>query len=159
MLLVVGVGDGWAVAEHAGLERHGDKHGVAAKVDALGDDTADDRIDKLRQVQQAILRAQLLLAAGELVDVAAALEAEVLEGLHGGLLAEGTQIELQRAQHHVMREVGFVDTDHQLQRVAADLLGYIDDTGVVLVALPGDKDIEAVADGEEGFVVDHGFLF
>lgn len=158
MLLVVGVGDAGTVAEHAGLQRHGDEHGVAAKVDALGDHAADDRIDELRQVQQAVLRAQLLLAAGEFVDIAAALEAEVLEGFHGGLLAEGAEVEFQCAQHHVVRQVGFVDADHQLQRVAADLLRHVDDAGVVLVALPGNEDIEAVADGEEGFVVEHVFF-
>ena len=159
VLLVVGVGDRRAVAEHTGLQRHGDEHGVAAKVDALGDHAADHRIDELRQVQQAVLRAQLLLAAGEFVDIAAALEAEVLEGLHGGLLAEGAEVEFQCAQHHVVRQVGFIDADHQLQRVAADLLRHVDDAGVVLLALPGNEDIEAVADGEEGFVVEHVFFY
>ena len=107
------------------------------------------------QVQQTVLRTQLLLAAGELVYIAAALEAEVLEWLHGGLLAEGAEVELKRAQYHVVRQILLVDAYHQLQRVAADLLRHVDDTGVVLVALPGDKDIEAVSNSEKGFIVDH----
>ena len=87
MLLVVGIGDAGAVAEHAGLHRHGDEHGVGTEVDALGDDTADDAVDELGQVAQSVVGSQLLLAFSELVHVASALEAEVLEGLHGGFLA------------------------------------------------------------------------
>ena len=50
VLLVVGVGDGGAVAEDAGLHRHGDEHGVAAEVDALGDDAANHAVDEPWQV-------------------------------------------------------------------------------------------------------------
>ena len=114
VLLIVGVGDAGAVAQHTGLHRHGDEHGVGAEVDALGDDTADDAVDELGQIAQAVVGTQLLLALGELVDYLAALEAEVLEGLHGGLLGERTQVEFQRFQYHVVREVGLVDTDGYL---------------------------------------------
>ena len=159
VLLVVGVGDAGAVAQHAGLHRHGDEHGVGAEVDALGDDTADDAVDVLGQVAQAVVGAELCLAFGELVDCLAALEAEVLEGLHGGLLAEGAEVELQRAQYHVVRQVLLVDAYHQLQRVAGDLLCYVDDAGVVFVALTSYEHKESVADIEDGFVVDHGCGF
>ena len=97
VLLVVGVGDAGAVAEYTGFHRHGDEHGVGAEVDALGDDTADDAVDELGQVAQAVVGTELCLAFGELVDRLAALEAEVLEGLHGGFFAQRAEIELQGA--------------------------------------------------------------
>ena len=159
VLLVVGVGDAGAVAEHAGLHRHGDEHGVGAEVDALGDHTTDDRVDVLGQIAQAVVRAELCLALGEFVDRLAALEAEVLEGLHGGLLAQRAEVELQRPQHHVVREVGLVDADGNLQRLAGNLLRHVDDAGVVLLALTGHEHEEAVADIKDGFVVDHGCVF
>ena len=148
VLLVVGVGDAGAVAQHLGLHGHGDEHGVGAEVDALGDHAADDAVDELWQIEQAILCAELCLAIGELVNRPAALEAEMLERLHGGLLGEGTQIELQRLENHVMRQVAFVDANHNLHRVAGDLLRHVDDAGVVLVALSGNKHKEPVANIE-----------
>ncbi len=155
VLLVVGVGDAGAVAEHSGLHRHGDEHGVGAEVDALGDDTANDAVDELGQIAQAILRAELCLTFGELVDCLAALEAEMLERLHGGLLAERAEIELQRTQYHVVRQVLLVDANHKLQRVAGDLLCHIDDAGVVFVALTSHEHEEAVADIKYCFIVNH----
>ena len=155
MLLVVGIGDAGAVAEHASLHRHGDEHGVGAQVDAFGDDTADDAVDELGQVTQAVVGSEFCLTFGKLVDRLAALEAEVLEGLHCGLLAERAEVELQRAEYHVVRQILLVDAYHQLQRVAGDLLRHIDDAGVVFVALTSHEHKEAVADIEDGFVVDH----
>ena len=155
VLLVVGVGDARAVAQHTGLHRHGDEHGVSAEVDALGDHAADDAIDEFRQVAQAILGAELCLTFGKLVDCLAALEAEVLEGLHGSFLAERAEVELQRAEYHIVRKVGLVDTYHQLQRVAGNLLRHIDDAGVVFVALTSHEHEETVADVEDGLVVYH----
>ena len=128
---------------------------MGAEVDALGYHTADDAVDILGQVEQPVFRAKLLLTFGELVDGLAALEAEVLKRLHGGLLAQRTEIELQRAQHHVVRQVGLVDTDGYLQRVASDLLRHIDDAGIVFLALPGHEHKQSVADIEDGFVVNH----
>ena len=159
VLLVVGVGDAGTVGEYFGFHHAGDEHGVGAEVDALGDDAADDAVDVLGQVEQPVLRAQLRLALGELVDLPSALEAEVLEGLHGGFLGERTEIKLQRFQHHVVREVGLVDADGNLQRFASDLLRHVDDAGVVLLALPGHEHEEAVADIKDGFVVEHVFFY
>lgn len=158
VLLVVGIGDAGAVAQHTGLHRHCDEHGVGAEVDALGDDTANDAVDELGQIAQAILRAEICLAFGELVDRLATLEAEVLEGFHGGLLTEGAEVELQRAEYHVVRQVLLVDAYHELQRVAGDLLRHIDDAGVIFLALTSHEHKESVADIEDGFVVDHDVM-
>ena len=158
VLLIVGVGDAGAIAQHTGLHRHGDEHGVGAEVNALGDDAADDAVDELGQVAQSVVRAEFCLTFGELVDCLAALEAEMLEGLHGGLLAQRTEIELQRAEYHVVRQVLLVDAYHELQRVAGDLLGHIDDAGVVFVALTSHEHKEAVADIEDCFVVDNDVM-
>lgn len=158
VLLVVGVGDAGAVAQHAGLHRHGDEHGVGAEVDALGDNTTNHAVDELGQVKQTVLCAEFCLAFGEFVHVAPALEAEVLERLHGGLLAEGAEVELQRAEYHVVRQVGLVDAYHELQRVAGDLLGHIDDACVIFLALTSHEHKESVADIEDGFVVDHDVM-
>lgn len=155
MLLVVGIGDAGAVAQHAGFHRHGDEHCVGAEVDALGDHAADDAVNILWQVAQAVVGAELCLAFGELVDCLAALEAEVLERLHGGFLTEGAEVELQCAEYHVVRQVLLVDAYHELQRVASDLLRHIDDAGVVFVALTSHEHKKAVADIEDGFVVNH----
>lgn len=148
VLLVVGVGDAGAVAKHTGFEGHGDEHGVGAEVDALGDHAADDAVDVLWQIEQAVVGTQLLLAVGELVDVTSALEAEMLERLHGGFLRERAEVEFQCLDYHVVRQVAFVDANHNPQRVAGDLLCHVDDAGVVLVALSGNKHKEAVADIE-----------
>ena len=155
VLLVIVIGDAGAVGEDLGLHHAGDEQGVGAQVDALGDNATNHAVDEFGQVEQAVVGAQLLLAFGEFVDIPAALETEVLERLHGGLLAERTEIELQRPQHHVVREVGLVDADGNLQRIAGDLLRHVDDAGVVFLALTGNKDEEAVADIENGFVVNH----
>lgn len=158
MLLVVGIGDAGAVAEHSGLHRHGDEQGVGAEVDTLGDDARNHGVDILGQVKQTVLCAEFCLAFGEFVHVVPALEAEVLERLHGGLLAEGAEVELQRAEYHVVRQVLLVDAYHELQRVAGDLLGHIDDAGVIFLALTSHEHKESVADIEDGFVVDHDVM-
>ena len=54
-----------------------------------------------------------------------------------------------------MRQVGFVDTDGYLQWVAGDLLGHIDDAGVIFLALTSHEHEETVADIEDGFVINH----
>ena len=158
VLRVVGIGCAGAVAQHTGLHRHCDEHGVGAEVDALGDDTADDAVDELGQIAQAILRAEICLAFGELVDRLATLEAEMLEGLHGSFLAERAEVELQRAQYHVVRQVLLVDANHELQRVAGDLLRHIDDAGVVFLALSRYEHEEAVADIKYCFIVNHDVM-
>ena len=159
MLLVVGIGDAGAVAEHSGLHRHGDEHRVGAEVDTLGDDARNHGVDILGQVKQTVLRAELCLALGELVDRLAALEAEVLERFHRGLFAQRAEVELQCPQYHVVSQVLLIDAYHQLQRVASDLLGHVDDAGVVLVSLTCHEHKEAVADIENGFVVEHVFFY
>ena len=159
VLLVVGVGDAGTVGEYLGFHHTGDEHRVGAKVDALGDDATYHAVDELGQVAQTILRAELCLTFGELVDRLSALEAEVLEGLHGGFLAERAEIELQRAEYHVVRQVLLVDAYHQLQRLAGNLLRHVDDAGVVFLALTGHEHEEAVADIKDGFVVDHVFFY
>lgn len=148
VLLVVGVCDAGAVAKHTGFYGHGDEHGVGAEVDALGDHAADDAVDVLWQIEQAVVGTQLLHAVGELVDVTSALEAEMLERLHGGFLRERAEVEFQCLDYHVVRQVAFVDANHNPQWVAGNLLCYVDDAGVVLVALSGNKHKEAVADIE-----------
>ena len=79
----------------------------------------------------------------------------MLEGLHGGFLTEGAEVELQRAEYHVVRQVLLIDADHKLQRVAGDLLGHIDDAGVIFLALTSHEHEETVADIEDGFVINH----
>ena len=158
MLLVVSVGDAGTVGEHLGFHHTGDEQGVGAEVDTLGDDARNHGVDILGQVKQTVLCAEFCLAFGEFVHVAPALEAEVLEGFHGGLLTEGAEVELQRAEYHVVRQVLLVDAYHELQRVAGDLLGHIDDAGVIFLALTSHEHKESVADIEDGFVVDHDVM-
>lgn len=158
MLLVVSVGDAGTVGEHLGFHHTGDEQGVGAEVDALGDNTTNHAVDELGQVKQTVLCAEFCLAFNELVDRLAALEAEVLEGLHGGFLAQRAEVELQRAEYHVVRQVLLVDAYHQLQRVAGDLLCHIDDAGVIFLALTSHEHKESVADIEDGFVVDHDVM-
>ena len=56
----------------------------------------------------------------------------------GGMLAQRAEVELRCAQNHVVSEVLYVDANHHLRRVAGDLLGYIDDAGVIVLAMTGD---------------------
>ena len=159
VLLVVAVGDAGRSGELPRLGYLGDEHRVGAQVEGLHHAAGDDRVDELGQIQQAVLRAQLLLAVGELVHIATTLEAKMLEGLHGGLLAQRTEVEHLGVQHHVMREVLLVDTEHELQRLVGYLLRHVDDAAVVPLTLAGNEDVEAVADAEDGLFVYHGAWF
>ena len=72
--VVVGVGHGFAVREHAGLGDGADEHTVCLKIHILFHLEGEERVDISGQEHQAVIGAQEV-AVGKFVRVAAGLEA------------------------------------------------------------------------------------
>ena len=72
----------------------------------MGDTSSRHQVE--HAVEQAVAGAQLHLAVSELVDIAAALEAEMLEHLHWCLLRQDAEVEQPGFGNHVVGQVLFV---------------------------------------------------
>ena len=108
-----------------------------------------DGVDIAREDDQAVIRAQGG-AIGELIHVTAALEAEGLEDLEGGLHGEAVDVHDTRLFDDVVGVVGLIDGHGDLVGVVGHLGDGIDDEAVVLLAVVAGHHVEAVAQLIEG---------
>ena len=89
---------------------------MRAEVDGLNDLAADERVRAVGNIVYAVDGARHTLDVGELIHIAARLEAVMLEHGKRRVLREHGDIELAGLEDHVVGEVGLVDRD-------ADALG------------------------------------
>ena len=153
--VVVAVGAARLVREHVGLDDLGDVEHLRAAVARVDDAGGEHRVGVLADVAHTVHRAQVVRPVGELVHVAARLEAEVLEDVVGRVLGEDADVEDARLGDHVAGVVGLDAAYRDLLRVGAgDLAGGVDDAAVVLAVHAGGEDLAAVAELVEGRVLD-----
>ena len=139
------VGYGGLFREDVAVDDVGNKHRVRAQVDGAYHVCRYVRVGMLRYAKQAVARAARVFAAGELVGVPAALEAEALENFKGRGLRKDRHVELARLLDHLGGAVGIV----QCHRNPVGGTGYLNDgvgdACVVFFAAFRADDVEAVA--------------
>ena len=131
---------------------------MGAQVHSRRDFTGQPGARPLRHGQQAVIRAQGMGKALELVHIPARLEAETLEQGEVSLLGEDGQVERPRLQNHVVGEVALVHGDEHPVGLAGHLDAGVDDAAIVLFPPSGGEDKQAIAQGIHGFRVFHGTI-
>ena len=121
---------------------------MGAEIHILLDFQGHESVDVFRKDHQSVLRTRSL-PAGEFVYLTAALEAEVLEYLEGSFHGEAVDVHDTGLLDDMVGIVFLVDVDSHAIRLISELDHGVDDETVVLLAVVGGNDIEAVADAEE----------
>ena len=147
--LVVVVGHGLLGGQDPGLGNGADEHAVSVQVHVLLHLEAHKGVDVLVQEDDAVVGAEVF-ALGELVHVPAGLEAKVLEGGEGDLHGQAVDVHHAGLLRQLVGVVGLVDAHGDAVRRVRHLGHGVDDAAVVLAAVPGGDDVEAVADLEQG---------
>ena len=144
VLLVIVVGHGGLVGKYLGIKHIGDKHGVRADIDALGDTAGEVGVGVLGNIEHMVDGTVFCFAVGEFVHLAARLEPEMFEDLHRRLGGQHADVEDTGIFDKVMGVIALVDRHGNPQRVVRDLGYRIHDAAVVDVVVVGGQDIKAV---------------
>ena len=153
---IVGVGHGRHVGELPRLGDVGDEERVRLKLDGLRDPGRNKGVRAVRQIVDTVGRAGHALHAGKLVDVAAGLEAIVLEHCERRVVRENGDVEYPGLFDHVVRIIRLVDGDGDALGGISQLRDRVDDAAVVLCAVAGRQDEQAVGQGEHRVLLDRG---
>ena len=121
---------------------------MGIKVNILLDLQGHEGIDIPWKEYQSVVRAKHL-AAGELVGVSAAGKAKCLEYRERGVSGQHVKVHDARLLYHMVRIVGLIYGDGDPVRGVGDLRNRVDDESIVLLAVVGGHDIEAVTDIEQ----------
>ena len=144
VLEVVAVGDRLFVREYASVGDFGDEYRVRAVVVHTDDLAGEIRVRVLGQVYKPVRAALNIASVLELVRVASADKAEVLEGLERYALGQHRYVELAGILDHVVRQVSLVDRDSDTFRCVGKQLRGVDYAAVVLAALVRRQDEQTV---------------
>ena len=149
VVLVVGVGHGLLIGDHPGLGDGADEHAVGVQVHKALHLQVHEGVDIPGQEPQAVVGAQLV-DSNKFVSSAAALEAEVLEHREGGGHIQAVDVHHAGLLDDMVGIIGLVDGDRHPVGGVGDLGDGIDDQAVVLGAIVGGDDVQAIADVEQG---------
>ena len=147
---------GGNVGELFHVDDLGDKNAVRVKLHLLNDVRAYVGIRAFGYGKRAVGGALYLVEVGELVDVLAALEAEMLKQVKGCRLTDYRHGEFLRLGDDVVREVGFIHGDRNpvLSNGRGGYLRHgVDNAGVILSAVVRAQHEQPVLDVKQNFAV------
>ena len=148
VVLIIGIGHGLLIGHHAGFRHLADEHAVRPEIHVGLHLQRHHRVDVPRQEGQPVVCAQHLHAL-ELVHGTPCLEAEALENRERRLHGQTVYVHLSGLLDHMVRIVLLVNVDRHTVRGACQLGDRIADHAVVLLAVIGGDDIQAVPDLEQ----------
>ena len=146
--LIIVVGHGLYVGDHAGFCNGTDEHAVRVQIYILLYLQRHKGIDVSWQEYQSVVRTERR-PAFELIHCPSALETEVLEYLERCVGRQAVNVHDSRLLDHMMGIVILVDGNCDPVRRIGDLCDGIDDQSVVLLAVIGGNNIESVSDLEQ----------
>ena len=148
IVLVVGIGHGLLVGKHSCFGDGADEHSVGIKVDILLNLQRHKCVDIFRQENKAVVRAKLFLAS-ELVSGSSAPETEGLKHLERSINGQAVDVHNAGLLYNMMGVILLVDADCNSVRSIGYLSNGVDNETVVLFAVVGGDNIQAVADVEQ----------
>ena len=128
-----------------------DKNRMCVKFNLLNNIRADKRVGTLSYGESAVLGALNFIEVGKFVDVAPALEAEMLKQIESRHLGDNWHGKFFCFSYDVVREIGFVHRDRNSvlsSRRSCHLRHGVDNASVVLVAVAGTQHEETVLNVE-----------
>ncbi len=150
VLHVVAIRGGRRLVEHFRFGDGPDEEDVRTEIDDLLHLDGDVGVGAAGDGHRAVRDTAAILEVGELIDFATALEAEVLEELEVGRLAEDGGREFARTLDKFGGQIALVEGHGDAVRLHGHLRNSVADTAVVAAAVTRGDDEQAVLDVKKG---------
>lgn len=143
MLVIIGVGDGFPVAQNAAVGDIRQEKGVTAEVNGVVHLCADVCVTFAGDINYAVFTSAKIESLG-LVSVGAALKAPVSVGIKYGVLRQYGHVEFAGSGYHIMGVVAFADGDCNPFRLSRYLHHGIDDAAVISAAVLCGQNVQSI---------------
>lgn len=150
MVEVVGIGHRRRPVQDFGLGHIGNEQGMGTPILGTDHGAGDVGVGKGSQIHCTVFRPFGEGPAVKLVGIPSGLEAEMLEQLEGHILRQDTDAEYAVLQEHIVGQVGLVHRKGHPFGGICKLDDGVDDAAVVLCAIPGGQDEQAIGQLEHG---------
>ena len=133
----MGVGAGWAFAQHLTFGNLRNKEHMATHIQLLDHLASKHCIGVFRQIQQAVAASFYRLEVGKFICIPTGLHTEMANGLKGNILCQHTDIKCAGVFNHLPCQVVLLAGDGHSVGVFRDLNGRIGNAAVILAQFPG----------------------